>query len=117
MHVLIAKGIGALLALAGFLLSVLPGLILDIPPNKPRFAAIETRSRFGALAGFGLGLSLLPAFDPWTTALAYLAFWTTLGFVAARGIGLLLDGYHPRQLMWIGVELAVAGCLAWYLWG
>lgn len=117
MILLAAKGIGALLAVAGLLLSALPGLVLEVPPTQARFAAIETRTRFGALGGLGLGLSLLPGFSPWALALAFLAFWMTCGFVFARVLGLGLDGYHRRQLMWIGIELVVAAALGWYLWG
>lgn len=116
MFLLVAKGVGALLAVAGLLLSALPGLVLELPPNEERFAAIETRTRFGALGGLGLGLSLLAGFSPWAYALAYLAFWTTIGFVFARVLGLCLDGFHPRQMMWIGIELLVAAALGWYLW-
>lgn len=117
MMLLVAKGFGALLAVAGLLLSALPGLVLELPQNEDRFCAIETRTRFGALGGLGLGLSLLVSFSPWALALAYLAFWTTVGFVFARVLGLCLDGYHPRQLMWIGIELLAATALGWYLWG
>lgn len=117
MMLIAAKAIGALLAVAGLLLSALPGLVLELPPSQERFAAIETRTRFGALGGLGLGLSLLPGFSPWAWALANLAFWTTSGFVLARLVGLCLDGYHPRQLMWIGLELVVAAALGWYIWG
>lgn len=116
MFLLVAKGLGALLAVAGFLLSALPGLVLDLPPHQERFVAIEMRTRFGALGGLGLGLSLLPGFSPRDFTLAYLAFWTTVGFVFARLLGLCLDGYHQRQLLWIGIELLVAGALGWYLW-
>lgn len=116
MVLLAAKGLGALLAVAGLLLSALPGLVLELPPDQDRFAAIETRTRFGALGGLGLGLSLLAGFSPWALSLAYLAFWTTAGFIFSRILGLFLDGYHPRQLMWIGLELGVAGALGWYLW-
>lgn len=114
---IVAKTLGALLALAGFLLTVLPGLLLEVSPNKDRFAAIETRTRFGAMGGLGLGLSLLGGFSPWGTSVAFLAFWTTIGFSAARVIGLALDGFNRRQLLWIGVELVVAAALSWYLWG
>lgn len=116
MILLVTKGLGALLAVAGLLLSALPGLVLDLPPNQERFAAIETRTRFGALGGLGLGLSLLAGFSPWAFALAFLAFWSTVGFVFARILGLCLDGYHQRQLMWIGFEVVAASALGWYLW-
>lgn len=114
---LAVKVLGAMLALAGLLLAMLPGLLVELSSGKDRFAAIETRTRFGAMGGLGVGLSILEAFSPWNYALAYLAFWTTIGFFAARVVGLLLDGYHPKQIKWLAVEIFAAACLAYYLWG
>lgn len=113
----LVKGLGASLALLGMVLTAFPGLLVSVQEQRERFAAIEQRTRFGALSGLGLGLLLLEGPFVWPWALAFLGFWVTAGFVVSRGVGTLVDGYHPRQMLWIGVELCVAAALAYYLWG
>ena len=99
---------GLLLIVAGLVLSVAPTLVHDPGPAADTFAAIERRVWWGALAGFGALLFTRTALKPWVETIASFVFWIVGGFLAARVIGLALDGTDSsKQWMYTGLEVVI----------
>lgn len=100
--------IGVLVVVAGLVLAAVPTLVSDPGPAADTYEAIERRVWWGALAGFGALLATLRSLQPWSVALVSFLFWIVAGFLAARVIGLVLDGTDSiEQWMWTAVELAI----------
>ncbi len=101
--------LGALLVVAGLVLTCAPTLVGDPGPAADTFAAIERRIPYGGIAGLGALLVARTALRPWAVTLASFVFWVTTGLLVARCIGLALDGADDqRQWMWVGVEAVIA---------
>jgi cell division protein FtsW (lipid II flippase) len=97
-----------LLCVVGLVFVFAPTLVTDAGPAPDTFEAIERRVRWGALGGLGALLVARTSLRPWSITLGVAVFWLTAGFLAARLIGLLLDGMDSgRQWMWVGVEALI----------
>ncbi len=107
--------VGAVLALVGAVLACAPTLVHDPGPAADVFAAIERRIPWGGVGGLGVLLLVHTRLRPWTSTVASAVLWLTAGLLAARVVGLALDGTDDKQWMWVGVEALVAGAAAAYV--
>lgn len=109
--------VGGLLLVLGVLLVLDPGLIGMEPVTDDVFAAVERRIPGGGVAGLG---AVMLTWQPGVGRLAHLSgfvLWLCLGLLVARFYGIVVDGVHPRQWMWVVVEaaiVAVAGAGLWW---
>jgi len=100
--------IGLLIAIAGLVLAAAPTLISDPGPAADTYAAIERRVWYGAIAGFGALLVARTSLEPWVETAVAFVFWIVAGFLAARVIGLALDGTDSgKQWMWTAIEAVI----------
>ena len=105
--------IGLLIAVAGLVLAAVPTLVNDPGPAADTYAAIERRVWYGAIAGFGALLVARTSLKPWVETIAAFVFWIVAGFLAARVIGLALDGIDSgKQWLWTAIEVAIC-VVAW----
>ena len=105
--------VGLLIAVAGLVLAAVPTLVSDPGPAADTYAAIERRVWYGAIAGFGALLVARTSLEPWVETVAAFVFWIVAGFLAARVIGLALDGIDSgKQWLWTAIEVAIC-VVAW----
>lgn len=103
-----ARVIGLLIAIVGLVLAAVPTLVSDPGPAADTYAAIERRVWYGAIAGFGALLVARTTLEPWVETIAAFVFWIVAGFLAARVIGLALDGIDSgKQWMWTAIEAVI----------
>jgi len=111
---------GIVLAVVGVIAAVFPGWFgpLTGGPEPPAdvFAAIERRVRGGMVLGVGLAFTAVTALRPWSTSIPLVIFYFMAGALAARILGLVLDGTVPKQWLWVAVEAAVMAVAALWLW-
>lgn len=108
--------LGVLLILGGVVLTFMPTLVFDPGPAKDLFATIERRIPWGGIAGLGLLFVLHTQWKPWVRSLAAFVCWATTGALFARLVGLVLDGSHSRQWMWVAAEAAVLAFSGFFVW-
>ena len=112
--------LGMVLAAVGAVAAVVPGWFgpLTGGPEPPIdvYHAIERRIRGGMLLGVGLTFIAVTALRPWSTSIPSAIFYLMTGALAARLLGLLVDGTVPRQWLWVAVEAAVMTLAALWLW-
>lgn len=109
------RWVGVALLVLGGAFALSPDLIGAVAVPDDAFAQVERRIPGGAVAGVGLLLLLPPGPRDWAGRLAAMVGWVTVGLLAARLLGVALDGGHPRQWMWVGVEAVVAGVALGFL--
>lgn len=80
------------------------------------FAVVERRARAGMVLGVGLVFIAVPALRPWAVSLPSAIFYWMTGVLAARLLGLVLDGAAPRQWLLVAVEVGVMTLAALWLW-
>ena len=111
-------GIG--LAVLGVVAAVFPGWFgtLTGGPEPPvdAFEAVERRVRGGMLLGVGLCFIAITALSPWSASIPTAIFYFMTGALAARLLGLLVDGAVPKQWLLVAVEAAVMAAVALWLW-
>lgn len=112
--------VGTLLALLGAIASVFPQWFgpLTGASNAPVgvFETIEQRVRAGMILGLGMGLIAIPSLRPWSTSLPTAAFYFASGALAARILGLIVDGSVPKQWMLVAVEGVIIVAASLWLW-
>ena len=112
--------VGIAPAVLGTVAAVLPAWFgpLTGGPEPPAdvFEAVERRVRGGMLLGAGLCFVALAALRPWSTSLPTALFWLMAGALAARLLGLLVDGVVPKQWLLVAVETGVMTVAALWLW-
>ena len=112
--------VGIALAGVGVVAAVFPGWFgpLTGGPEPPIdvYHAIERRIRGGMLLGVGLTLVAVTALRPWSTSIPSAIFYLMAGALAARILGLLVDGTVPKQWIWVAVEAVVMALAALWLW-
>lgn len=112
--------LGIALALLGVVAAVFPhwfGALTGGPdPPADVFEAVERRVRGGMLLGVGLCFIAIPALGPWSTSLPTAIFYFMAGALAARLLGLLVDGAVPKQWLLVAVEAVVMALAAFWLW-
>lgn len=112
---LVLKILGVTLAIIGVALVSNPELVSSRPVPDDTFEAIERRVWWGVLIGLGVLLILHHQMRPWLLTLAATGAALTFGLLAARLIGIALDGSVPKQWLWVAVEAAIlAGLVFWY---
>ena len=113
--------------IAGIALVVLSALAAVFPhwfgpltggpvPPADLFEAVERRVRGGMVFGVGLCVLAIPALRPWSVSLPTALFYFMAGALAARLLGLLVDGVVPKQWLMVAVETAVMTAAALWLW-
>jgi hypothetical protein len=112
--------IGIVLAFVGVAASVFPGWFGLITggsePTLDTNEAIERRVRGGMLLGVGLAFIAVTALRPWSTSIPTMIFYFMTGALAARLLGLILDGAVPKQWLWVAVEAGAMAVAAVWLW-
>ena len=68
------------------------------------------------LLGVGLCFLAIPTLSPWSTSLPTALFYFMTGALAARLLGLLVDGAVPKQWLLVAVEAVVMAIAAFWLW-
>lgn len=110
---------GAALAVLGVLAAVFPswfGPLTGGPePALDVFEAVERRVLGGMLLGVGLCFSAITALRPWSTSIPTALFYVMAGALAARLLGLLVDGVVPKQWLLVAVEAVVMAVVALWL--
>ena len=93
--------LGVVVALLGIVAAVFPTWFEPLTggPQPPAdvYEAIERRVRGGMALGLGLMFMGIPALRPWSVSIPLVIFYFMLGALAARMLGLMVDGTVPRQ--------------------
>ena len=114
------RSLGIALALVGVLMSVFPGwfgpLTGGSEPPAGIYEAVERRIRGGMLLGVGLCFVAIPSLKPWSVSLPTAVFYFMTGALAARILGILLDGAVAKQWLWVAVEVAFMLAASLWLW-
>ena len=107
-------------AVAGVIAAAVPGWFgpLTGGPEPPAdlFAAIERRVRGGMLLGVGLTFIAVTSLRPFSTSIPSAIFYFMTGALAARLLGVVVDGAVPKQWLWVAVEAIVMALAALWLW-
>lgn len=98
---------GAILLMAGIILAYSPGLISTRPIPTDPYQLIEKRVRWGFVIGLGLLLLFHHQWTPWGVTVSALLVALTTGIILARLLGMVLDGFFAKQLLWLAIELGV----------
>ena len=110
--------VGIVLAVLGTLASVFPDWFgpLTGGASSDLFEAVERRVRGGMVLGVGLCFLAIPALRPWSVSVPTALFYFMAGALAARLLGLLVDGAVPKQWLMVAVEAGVMVLAALWLW-
>lgn len=114
------RSVGIFLAVVGAVAAVFPGWFgaltgsVDTPIEV--FESVERRVRGGMVLGVGLVLIAVTALRPWSTSIPLAIFYFMTGALAARLLGLLIDGTVPRQWLLVAVEAVVMALASLWLW-
>ena len=112
--------LGIVLAGVGVVAAAFPGWFgpLTGGPEPPVdvYHAIERRIRGGMVLGVGLSFLAVTALRPWSTSIPSAIFYFMTGALAARLLGLLVDGTVAKQWLWVAVEAVVMALAALWLW-
>ena len=111
---------GIALAVLGVVAALFPtwfGPLTGGPePPADVFEAVERRVRGGMLLGVGLCFIAITALRPWSMSIPTAIFYVMAGALAARLLGLLVDGTVPKQWLLVAVEAVVMAVAAFWLW-
>ncbi len=111
---------GIVLAVLGVVAAVFPTWLgpLSGGPEPPSdvFEAVERRVRGGMLLGVGLSFIAITALRPWSASIPTAIFYFMAGALAARLLGLLVDGVVSKQWLLVAVEAGVMAVAALWLW-
>ena len=111
---------GLVLAAVGVLASIAPSWFAFITqaaePTADLFEAVERRVRGGMVLGVGLAFVAIPTLRPWSVSIPSVIFYFMTGALAARLLGLIVDGVVPRQWMLVAVEAIFMAVAALWLW-
>ena len=112
--------VGIVVAILGVVASVFPTLFEPLTGGPEPAAgihdAIERRVRGGMVLGLGLMFIGIPTLRPWSTSIPLVIFYFMLGALAARILGLIVDGTVPKQWLLVAVEAGVMTLVALWLW-
>ena len=112
--------LGIVLAVAGVVAAVFPGWFSPLTgssdPTVDIFEAVERRVRGGMVLGVGLVLIAVTALRPWSTSIPSAIFYFMAGALAARLLGLIIDGTVPKQWLLVAIEAVVMALAAFWLW-
>lgn len=112
--------VGIVVALLGIAASVFPTwfepLIGGPEPPADVYETIERRVRGGMVLGLGLMFIGITALRPWSTSIPLVIFYFMTGALAARLLGLMVDGTVSKQWLWVAVEAGAMTLVALWLW-
>ena len=112
--------IGIALAAIGVLAAVFPnwfGFITGDPESPgDLFEAVERRVRGGMVLGLGLCFIAVTALRPWSTSVPTAIFYLMTGALAARLLGMLVDGTVSKQWLLVAIEAVVMALAGFWLW-
>lgn len=111
---IINRIIGILLIIAGVTLVSNPELVSNKPVPDDTFEAIERRIWWGLIIGVGILLLFHHQLTPWGPTIAATLSSLVIGLLAARLIGIVLDGSVAKQWLYVGVELVILAPLLWW---
>ncbi len=110
------RAIGALLIVAGLVLSAAPTLVHDPGAAPDLFEAVERHARWGLPIGIGALLIARTRLSPWGITVASTILAVTLGYLLARVIGIAVEGVgSSRQWLYCGIEVVIGLAAATYL--
>ena len=110
--------IGVALSVLGVIAAAFPhwfGPLTGWPPAD-LFETVERRVRGGMVLGVGLCVLAIPDLRPWSVSVPTALFYFMTGALAARLLGLLVDGAVPKQWLLVAVEAGVMTAAALWLW-
>ncbi len=99
------KIIGAVLLIAGCVITYKPKIISKIPLTENAYQMIEMRVKWGILIGLGIFFLFFNQCNNWKLTVFALLFFLTLGIIIARLFGFVLDGFFSKQLLWLTIEV------------
>ena len=112
--------LGIVLAGVGSVAAIFPGWFGPFTggPEPPVdvYHAIERRIRGGMVLGVGLTFFAVTTLRPWSTSIPSIIFYFMTGALAARLLGLLVDGSVAKQWLWVAVEAVAMALAAVWLW-
>lgn len=111
---LILRLAGVVLILIGIVLVSNPELVTNKPVPSDTFEAIERRIWWGLFIGLGCLLMFHHQVQPWQMTVAATGASLLFGLLAARLIGIGLDGSLPKQWLLVGVELIIMLPFIWW---
>lgn len=112
--ILLTRALGFIILITGIVIVVNPELITNKAVPDDTFEAIERRIWWGLLIGPGLLLMFNRQWSPWLPALLISLVALIAGLLAARLIGIALDGSIVRQWYLVLVEIVIAAPLLWW---
>ena len=111
---------GIVLAVVGVVVAIFPGWFgpLTGGPAAPVdvFEAVERRVRGGMVLGVGLAFIAVTALRPWSVSIPSAIFYFMTGALAARLVGIIVDGVVPKQWALVAVEAVFMARAALWLW-
>ena len=111
---------GIVLALVGVVVAIFPGWFgpLTGGPEPPVdvFEAVERRVRGGMVLGVGLAFIAVTALRPWSVSIPTAIFYFMTGALAARLVGIIVDGVVPKQWALVAVDAVFMALAALWLW-
>jgi len=111
---------GIVIAVVGVIAAAYPGwfgpLTGGSEPPVDVFQAVERRVRGGMLLGVGLVFIAVPALRPWSVSIPSAVFYFITGALAARLLGIIVDGAVPKQWALVAVEAVFMALAALWLW-
>lgn len=112
--------LGIVVAILGVVASVFPTWFEPLTggPEPPAdvHEAIERRVRGGMVLGLGLMFLGITALRTWSTSIPLVIFYFMTGALAARLLGLIVDGTVRKQWLLVAVEAGVMTLVALWLW-
>lgn len=112
--------LGVVLAVVGVAAAVFPDgwgpLTGGGHPPVDVFESVERRVRGGMVLGVGLVFIAGTALRPWSKSIPSAIFYLMTGALAARFLGLMIDGSVPKQWLLVAVEVLVMALAALWLW-
>jgi hypothetical protein len=80
------------------------------------FEAVERRVRGGMVLGVGLAFIAVTALRPWSVSIPSAILYFMTGALAARLVGIIVDGVVPKQWALVAVEAVFMALAALWLW-
>lgn len=113
---LFVKISGVILMATGFILAYKPDLLESVTPPADPYQMIEKRVKYGLGIGLGAFLIFHNQWESWGLSITALLAALTLGIIAARLLGFVMDGFFGKQLIWLLTELTVFGIFVFLYW-
>ncbi len=111
---------GIVVAILGVVASVFPTWFEPLTggPEPPAdvYAAIERRVRGGMVLGLGLMFIGITTLRPWSVSIPLVILYLMTGALAARLLGLIVEGTVPKQWLLVALEAGVMTLVALWLW-